>query len=182
MMAATSGAFVARRAFLGSLLAAVTLIAACSSGGGSDAAEDAEPSATTTPSPSADVSPSPAEPSPTPSPELPVSPIPDGRYSVRLTDAEDTFFGEAPVTVVLTLEAGEYSLSEKGIQFESGIYWGVDDHVEFDAGVGPCSGAESYHEYDWELRGGELRFESEGGQICLGRLLLFTENVWRPQA
>lgn len=169
---------LARRAILGALLAATTLIAACSSDDPSVAAGGPSASTTTDPSPSTTASPSPT---PSPSAELPVSPIPDGRYTVTLTEAADTFFDEAPAKVVLTLDGGEYTLQEKGIQFEAGIYWGVDQHIEFDAGVGPCSGAESYHEYNWVLRDGELRFDSEGGQICSGRLILFTENVWRAQ-
>jgi hypothetical protein len=165
------GSAVARRGVLGGLLVLALLTAACSS-----ASRDVE-EADDAPSPTESPSPSPSS-SPSPSPS-PVSPIPDGRYAVTLTDPEETFFDEAPAEVVLTLDQGEYSLQEEGIQFESGVYWGVDDHVEFDAGVGPCSGAESFHEYDWTLHGDKLRFVSEGGQICSGRLILFTENVWR---
>jgi hypothetical protein len=110
-----------------------------------------------------------------------MSPIPDGRYSTTIRDADDTFFGEAPARVILELDGGEYSWKENDIQFESGVYWGTDQHIELDAAVGPCAGAESFHEYDWSIRGGVLRFESEGGQICLGRLILFTRYEWRPE-
>jgi hypothetical protein len=118
---------------------------------------------------------------PTPAPS-PASPIPDGSYRTTITDAADTFFEEAPARVVLELDQGEYSLKENGIQFESGVYWGTDQHIELDAAVGPCSGAESFHEYDWSIRRGVLRFVSEGGQVCLGRLILFTRYEWRPSA
>lgn len=171
------GPAVAGRRVLGGLLV-LGLLAACSSEPSTVAEGDGEPSptgvaeASLSPSPSVETSASPST--------SPVSPIPDGRYTVTLTDPADTFFDEAPAEVVLTLDHGEYTLQEEGIQFESGVYWGVDRHIEFDASIGPCSGAESFHEYDWTLRDDELRFESEGGQICIGRLILFTENVWRP--
>jgi hypothetical protein len=161
--------------FLGVLVATV----ACGSSGSPGDGAESSPSPSATPSFSATPSPSetePPEPSPSPSP---VSPIPDGRYTTTVTDASDAFFEEAPARVVLTLDAGEYALQENGIQFESGVYWGSGRHIELDAGVGPCAGAESFHEYDWTLRRDVLRFEADGGQVCIGRLILFTRYEWR---
>lgn len=167
------------------LVGVLTAAVACGSAGSPGDAADSSPSGSVaagsvTPTPAATATTSDVVESPEPSPSpSPVSPIPDGRYTTTIRDASDAFFEEVPARVVLTLDGGEYALAENGIQFESGVYWGSGNHIELDAGVGPCAGAESFHEYDWTLRGDVLRFGAEGGQVCIGRLILFTRYAWR---